>query len=103
MLNQSVECDVIFESAVDNSKINNSRKLFKINERYKALNLYTKELIDKSVIYNDLYTDELEKLLDKTNVNVKELVFGKNMSEKEYARVSLGKLKNDLLKQLGLY
>lgn len=98
----------LVDSRID-ERVEESEKIFQLNERYQFFENYAKELLEKAVIYNENYTNELQEDLLKMqgsgapNFNVKQLVFGNFLSEEEYARVSLGKLKMDLLQQFGIY
>lgn len=98
----------LVDSRID-ERVEESEKIFQLNERYQFFENYAKELLEKAVIYNENYTNELQEDLLKMqgsgapNLNVKQLVFGNFLSEEEYARVSLGKLKMDLLQQFGIY
>ena len=93
----------------NNSKIDNSVETFKINELYDFHSSYAKDLLDKVWIYNDSYMEELkgfisEKSEDTKGIkDIKELIFGRDEPEEIYARKSLGKLRMDLLRQLGVY
>lgn len=78
---------------------------FRLNERYADFSYFAEDLIEKAQIYNETYTqslsDDIKGLLESTNV--KALIFGTNLSEQEYGRISLGKLKQDILDQLEIF
>lgn len=82
-------------------KIKNSTKIFRTEEVYQHHNTYAKELLEKSVKYNEKYRDELSELLGEKDI--KDLIFDHEMTEAEIQNISLGKLKRDLLKQFGIY
>lgn len=84
-----------------NNRARNSTELFEIEKRYNELNQIAKDLLEKSIIYNNSYNEELSKLIIVGDV--KSLVFGKKLSENEILNTSLGKFKNDLLKQFGIF
>lgn len=77
----------------------------KLNERYKSFSYYATDLIEKALIYNEAYANSLIKSFDGfvRDTDIKKLIFGTKLSEEEYGRLSLGKLKQDLLTQLGVY
>lgn len=78
---------------------------FRLNDRYKEFAYFAEELIEKAQIYNETYTkflsEGIKELLEITSA--KNLVFGTTLSEQEYGRLSLGKLKQDILDQLGVF
>lgn len=89
---------------INEERTKNSATLFEILERYEFHQNYAKELLDKVVIYNESYAVELQKLgIFHENENIKTLIFGTALTEDKYARKSLGKLKMDLLTQLGIF
>ena len=90
----------------NNPKIDNSVETFKINELYDFHSSYAKDLLDKVWIYNDSYMEELKRFISEKSEDtkdIKELIFGRDEPEEIYARKSLGKLRMDLLRQLGVY
>ncbi len=69
-------------------------------------------MLEKAIVYNETYSAELLDIHLDLDIGqdtylkkliLKELIFGLNLTEEEYARESLGKLKMDLLYQLGIY
>ncbi len=86
-------------------QVRRSKQAFQIEQRYQSVESYARELTDKVMIYTSYYQKELEKDLAEIvgYVSVKELVFGPEETESEFARRSLGKLKRDLLRQLKVY
>ena len=93
----------------NNPKIDNSVETFKINELYDFHSSYAKDLLDKVWIYNDSYMEEFKRFISEKSEDIKgikdikELIFGRDEPEEIYARKSLGKLRMDLLRQLGVY
>lgn len=86
-------------------KVENSIKDFKLNERYDNFSSLAEELIKKCQIYNETYNKMLSISFEElvTAEQIKYAIFGAKLSEEDYGKVSLGKLKQDLLKQLGIY
>ena len=78
---------------------------FRLNERYKEFSYFAEDLIEKVQIYNETYTkflsDGIKDLFE--SANAKNSIFGTKLSEREYGRLSLGKLKQDILDQLGVF
>lgn len=76
-----------------------------LNERYDCFSYIAEELIEKTQIYNEYYIDFLSNGIKDLfkSTNVKNLIFGRNLSEEEYGRLSLGKLKQDILNQLKIF
>jgi hypothetical protein len=90
----------------DSEKVSNSIKIFKTDELYKTHVDYAKQLLQKSMIYNDAYIEDLYK--NNSNLfasidEVKYLIFGTRLEEGDIANISLGKLRMDLLQQLQIY
>lgn len=86
-------------------KVDNSIKDFMLNERYEGFSYVGEELIEKAQIYNDTYTNILCQTIDGLIdvVNVKYAIFGSKLSESQYGRLSLGKLRQDILDQLKVF
>lgn len=101
------ETDVQIELVSEHicKRISNSIIGFKLNERYKSFSYYATDLIEKALIYNEAYANSLIKSFDGfvRDTDIKKLIFGTKLSEEEYGRLSLGKLRQDLLTQLGVY
>lgn len=89
----------------DDKKTKQSIDTFKINEIYEFHRNFANDLVNKALIYNDSYINELQLLFAKTNetLDIRTHIFGPKTTEQEYAKKSLGKLTADLLKQLGIY
>lgn len=105
LMNKKQQLEIKLVNYKNNEKVNNSVDTFKINELYNSNKIYASELLDKVIVYNESFTEELQNSKDIFNEkpDVKQLVFGANLTEIEYARRSLGKLRIDLLNQLGVY
>lgn len=85
-------------------KIDNNIKDLKIEKIYQEQTDYVYELLNKVLQYNDTYIEELGRFdFLKSEERLKHLIFGKQLLEEEMLSESLGKLRNDLLKQLGVY
>lgn len=85
------------------TKVANSNKLLCIEELYKNHADYASNLLEKATIYTEEYLAEIDSLLSTSTVDMKQLVFDKELTEEELLRTSLGKLKKDLLEQFGVY
>lgn len=87
------------------NKVRNSINDFELNERYDNFSSSAEELIKKYQIYNETYTKMLSNNFEEfvTAQQIKYAIFGANLTEKEYGKISLGKLKQDILKQLGIF
>lgn len=89
--------------AKQKNKIEANEQVFQLNSRYQNFQWYAEEWLKKAQIYNSYYEDELKKWMIHSSIDIKELIFGYSLSEQEYGRRSLGKLKNDLLIQFGIF
>lgn len=99
------EADIELDTVESNIKARNTIEDFQLNERYKHFSYYAKEWIEKVLMYNDAYVESLSESFGGlvSEVEMKHLIFGNPLSEEEYGKVSLGKLKQDLLNQLGVF
>ncbi len=91
--------EIGFDNQID-EKVSRNIRDFKIEELYQIHSSYCQDLIDKAVIYNESYNEELNKILQTP---IKSLVFGEELTEDNFRHIALGKLKRDLLIQLGIY
>lgn len=101
------DVDIVLNNLTDNEKCKNSNELFQIEARYKEFKNVASELLEKSQIYNESYRGELSNFSDllgdkMSEEMLKKLIFGEKLSEAEMLNTSLGKFKNDLLKQFGI-
>lgn len=97
----------------DETEIRENVKVLKLKEAYKIHeDNEIKEILNKRNIYVKSQIDEILKVLNKetggttrpfTEEQLKEWIYGKTISDKDYKLTSLGKLKHDILKQLGVY
>lgn len=96
--------NIIMDKLIED-KVENSIKDFELNERYKYFSHYVEKLIENVQIYNESYNNVLIKSFDDliTEDRIKYAIFGTNLSEEEYGKISLGKLKQDILYQLGIF
>lgn len=96
--------NIIIDKLIED-KVENSIKDFELNERYKYFSHYVEKLIENVQIYNESYNNVLIKSFDDliTEDRIKYAIFGANLSEEEYGKISLGKLKQDILYQLGIF
>lgn len=102
--NQKRHADIELVNKNKNAKIENSKSVFELDERYKMFYKEAEELLDKALIYNEIYAESLNRYDTSWNKeNVKYMVFGPKLSEEEYGRISLGKFKQDILTQLGVF
>lgn len=108
------------DNFANDEKVKKSISSFKLEEVYQVHAKMVEKLVDKALIYNDTYREELENFIgdvntkfDKnTNINfnevrelymLKSLIFGARLNEDDFRHQSLGKLKRDILVQLGIY
>lgn len=86
-------------------KVENSKKDFELNERYDNFSYFAEDLIEKFKIYSETYNNMLSNSFEEfiTSEQIKYAIFGANLSEEEYGKISLGKLKQDILYQLGIF
>lgn len=120
LLGACEHAEIELKSQKDDCRVKHSMEDFKLNERYKVFAYVAEELIEKAQIYNDAYaeslsqtirgsTDKTEESLSQTirgltdKTSVKYAVFGAMLSEEEYGKLSLGKLKQDILRQLRVF
>lgn len=104
IINEDDRVDIKLNVIADNNKINNSNELFQLEERYKFFESTARDLLDKVMEYNSLYQKELSELMgDISTVDIKSLIFGEKLTEKEILNVSLGKFRMDLLKDFGIF
>ena len=98
------DLDLVIQAPTDQEqkRVKASEQVFELRSRYQAARSEAEELLEKAITYNDTYAAELSKLTPGV-ADVKQLVFGAELTEREAARKSLGKLKADLLKQFGVY
>ena len=105
LLGACEHAEIELKSQKDDCRVKHSMEDFKLNERYKVFAYVAEELIEKAQIYNDVYAESLSQTLrgltDKTSV--KYAIFGAILSEEEYGKLSLGKLKQDILRQLRVF
>lgn len=102
------DVDIVLNNLRDNEKCKNSNELFQIEARYKEFKNVASELLEKSQIYNESYCTELSNFSDllgdkMSEEMLKNLIFGEKLSEAEMLNTSLGKFKNDLLAQFGIF
>ena len=97
-----LELDIYNDS---DRRVTRSESVFKTNAIYAQQGTVVGELIEKARQYTQSQMKELSEMgvLGISCSDVKEMIFGKNMSEADIANVSLGKLKRDILKQLKVY
>lgn len=102
----------------NDKKVANSNNCFDIEGIYKEHKGYAKDILDKVLVYNESYRTELVKILNFSDdkkkgdilnhqmvedEKIKGLIFGEPLAENDFRNTSLGKLKRDLLVQLGIY
>ena len=94
------------ELKVNNKKAENTKKSFKLEELYQNHKDIVLELIQKEVIYNESYMDELlsqyEGTLFKNKEDLQRLISGGYVSDEEIAKRPLSKLIKDISEELGL-
>lgn len=85
------------------SRISKNIDLFKIKQRYDNHLDVVRELYERSEIYKEEYISEISNILKRDTNEVKEDIFGSRQEESEFGRISLGKLRHDIVEQLGIY
>lgn len=105
LVHKKEQLDLKLVNYNNDEKVKQSAEIFKINELYHFHKGIVSELLENAIVYNESYTNELKskQYIFEEKLDVKQLVFGANLSENLYARKSLGKLRMDLLNQLGVY
>ncbi len=89
----------------DSNKVSNVAEM-KIFEAYDIHSDYVKEIEQKSIEYCESQINEILDVLSKGNINnvdIKTLVFGKKIEEKDLKKTPLGKLTMDMHKQFKIY
>lgn len=79
--------------------------LFKLFNAYEIHVSDIQEILEKSKIYNKTQTEEILHILESAGVNsgeLKSMIFGQEYSEEDLRNKSLGKLKNDIRKDLNI-
>lgn len=85
-------------------RVKNSSEIFQIEERYKEHTDKAEDLIEKAMFYKKEYRSEIEEMLkERKFLPIKRMVFGKEISEEDMTQIAFGKLKRDILRQLGIY
>ena len=105
LVHKKEQLDLKLVNYKNDEKVENSARIFKINELYYFHKSFASELLENAIVYNESYTNELQSIKNifEKKLDVKQMVFGANIPENLYARISLGKLRMDLLNQLGVY
>jgi hypothetical protein len=89
-----------------NKRAKNSKEVFKLEERYNNFKDIVLELIQKDVVYNESYLDELYKkyegTLFKNKEDLQRLVSGGYIDKEQINKRPLSKLIKDITQELGL-
>jgi len=98
--------EIEYDGLDEQKRISNNLDLFKIKELYNEHKDIVIELIQKDIIYNDSYIDELYKkyegTLFKNREDVLRLVTSNYIAEDELDKRPLSKLTRDIAEELGL-
>ncbi len=90
----------------DNERAKNNIKTFKLDDQYDKHKDLVLELIQKNVVYNDSYLDELMKkyegTLFKNREDLQRLISGGYVTEDEIGKRPLSKLIKEISQELGL-
>lgn len=105
MLND-LDVDINFNVYNDtDGRVEESINAFKLEKLYQQQCNEVKEILEKVLIYNESYMEELSEIgiWGEEPQKIKRMVFGEQMTEADIGRVSLGKLKRDILRQLRIF
>lgn len=86
--------------------LKNNINSMRIEEAYKIHDQEVQELIDKKQMYNSTQREEFQKVLEEIGVSegeIKNLIFGPEITKESMKTKSLGKMIYDLHKELGIY
>lgn len=86
-------------------KITNSKEIFKLEEIFSSHSDELKDLFDIKHRFSDRYFEELFKKYNALGLNYDEVykvVFGTYYQEKDFSKRPFSKIKNDILKELGI-
>lgn len=89
----------------DNPRINRSTKIFNLEEVYQSHKDYVKEIIYKSIFYNETQREEYYKSFNELFASPDELIeiiFGSYIVHGEYSNQPLSRLAHDILIELGI-
>lgn len=86
-------------------KVKNTIKDLKLYARYGEFDGYAKEIFEKAEEYNEIFLDSISENMNDLfeNVELKDMIFGPELKEKDYINQSLAKFKHDILHQLMIY
>lgn len=93
------------KKSIKGRKIENSRKVFKIDKLYNFHKDYVRSLIKKSIVYNESRIEELYsqyKTLFDSRDEVIKMIVGNNINEDDLDKRPLSKLTKDICEDLGL-
>ncbi len=95
------------EIKTEDKKVENSKKVFNLEQLYENHKDIVLELIQKEAIYNESYLDELltkyEGTLFKNREDLQRLISGGYVSDDEIGKRPLSKLVKDISSELGLF
>lgn len=103
--NLAVEIEVNSGNASVDKKITNSKEIFKLEEIFSSHSDELKDLFDIKHRFSDRYFEELFKKYNTLGLNYDEVykvVFGTYYQEKDFSKRPFSKIKNDILKELGI-
>lgn len=99
--NESPQIRIKYSSENKNDKVKKSTERFEIEKIYSAHTAYAQDIVSKAFFYNKNYREDISKIINSHEL--KSLIFGEPLKEDDFLHTSLGKLKRDLLLQLGVY
>ena len=103
--NLAVEIEVNSGDSAIDKKIINTKEIFKLEEIFSSHSDELKDLFDIKHRFSDRYFEELFKKYNSLGLNyddVYKVVFGSYYQEKDFSKRPFSKLKNDILKELGI-
>lgn len=103
--NLALEIEVNSGNSTIDKKIINTKEIFKLEEIFSSHSDELKDLFDIKHRFSDRYFEELFKKYNSLGLNyddVYKVVFGTYYQEKDFSKRPFSKLKNDILKELGI-
>lgn len=103
--NLAVEIEVNSGNSAIDKKIINTKEIFKLEEIFSSHSDEIKDLFDIKHRFSDRYFEELLKKYNSLGLNyddIYKVVFGTYYQEKDFSKRPFSKLKNDILKELGI-
>ncbi len=100
-----LQVKIVSESQPDSVRINNTKKIFKLEDIFNGHTEELTDLFDIRYKLSERYLEELMKTYKHLGINREEiykLAFGVHYSEDDFVRRPFSKIKKDILKELGV-